>query len=178
MPAFYAHPPLPRDSDPFFQGDLRRLSDDDVMALLASQIGETVALLGTLSEVDAAVRYAPGKWSVKQVVGHMIDVERVFVHRALCISRNDLRPLPGFDQEEYMTAAGFDDRLLAHLTDELSAVRAATVLFFGGLSNEAMHRLGRANDWPLSVRAAAHIIAGHERHHVAVLRDRYLPLLH
>ena len=118
--------------------------------------------------------YAPGKWTVKQLAGHVSDGERVFAYRALCIARGDTAPLPGMDQNVYVEHANFDTRTLASLTDELARVRATTLDLLGHLDEPAWLRRGTANDNEMSVRALAHIIAGHEAHHLKVLRERYL----
>jgi hypothetical protein len=141
---------------------------------MAAQIDETLALLRGLSEERATHRYAPGKWSVKEVVGHMIDGERIFGYRALRFARNDPTPLSGFDQEPYIASASFDACALDGLLDEFEHVRRGTVLMFRHLPAEAWLRQGVASDNPVTVRALAYIIAGHERHHVGVLRERYL----
>ena len=118
-------------------------------------------------------RYAPGKWSVKEVVGHMIDGERVFSYRALRVARADTTPLPGFDENAWVPAAHFDRRPMPDLVADYQTVRAATVALFSSFEEEALVRMGTANDQPISVRALAHMIAGHELHHVAILRERY-----
>jgi len=173
-------PPLsiPRPGDgeyaPFYAGYIAKLPGDDALAPLAAQERETAELLGGLSAEAAAFRYAPGKWSVKQVAAHLADAERVFAYRALRIARGDETPLPGFDEKAYADAAGADARPLAELAAELRAVRAATLALFRGLDPAALARRGTANGVPVTVRAAAWIIAGHERHHLEILRTRYL----
>jgi uncharacterized damage-inducible protein DinB len=149
------------------------LDVDDVLPLLAAQAGEVAKLLAATSEERAAHRYAPGKWSVKEVVGHLIDGERVFSYRALRFARADATDLPGFDENAYVAAAGFDRRPLAELAAEFALVRAATVAFYRGLDEAALLRRGTANGGPASVRALAAIIAGHTQHHVGLLRERY-----
>src|SRR4029077_5181557 len=119
-------------------------------------------------------RYAPGKWSIKEVIGHVSDAERVFSHRALRFARGDRTRLPGFDEKAYTPAGRFDARPLPDLAAELDAVRHATIALFAGLDSEALARRGPANNKEVSVRALAYIIAGHERHHVGILRERYL----
>jgi len=118
--------------------------------------------------------YAPGKWTVKQLAGHVSDGERVFAYRALCIARGDTAPLPGMDQNVYVEHANFDARTLSSLADELERLRASTLDLLGHLDEPAWLRRGTANGSEMSVRALAHVIAGHEAHHLKVLRDRYL----
>lgn len=177
MPASYALPPEPGEQPDYQRAYQRLVPEGDVIALLATQLGDTLDPLAHLTDAQARSAYAPGKWSVKDVVGHLAECERVFAYRALRIARGDATPLPGFDQDAYVAAAGFDARPLDDLAAELRAVRAATVAFFRGLPEAAMTRTGTASDHAFSVRAAAHTIAGHERHHRRILLDRYLPAL-
>lgn len=149
-------------------------TEDDIVAALDAQSHETAKLLGGISEQQAAHRYEPGKWSVKQLVGHVADSERVFAYRALCIARGDTTPLPGFEQEPYVANAGSDDRPISDLAEELAAVRRANVMMLRGLPAEAWERVGTASGNPISVRALAFILLGHERHHLRILRERYL----
>ena len=150
-----------------------KLVGDDALSALRAQSATTPRLLSGLSEAQAMHRYAPGKWSVKEVVGHMIDGERVFSYRALRVARADTTPLPGFDENAWVPAAHFDRRPMPDLVADYQTVRAATVALFSSFEEEALVRMGTANDQPISVRALAHMIAGHELHHVAILRERY-----
>jgi hypothetical protein len=158
----------------YYQRYIDLATEDDVVAALDAQAHETAMLLGGLSEQQAAHRYEPDKWSVKQLVGHVTDAERIFAYRALSIARGETQPLPGFDQEPYVANAGSDDRPISDLVEELAAVRRANVMMFRSLSSEAWKRTGTASDNPISVRAIAFIILGHERHHLRILRERYL----
>ncbi len=148
-------------------------SGDDAFAALTTQIGDTTRRLTGLTEAQAAHRYAPDKWSVKQVILHLADTERVFAYRALRFARADMTDLPGYDENAWAPESGADDRPFASLLSEFALVRAATLALFSGMSDEALMRRGRANGNPLSVRAVAHILAGHEVHHMALLRERY-----
>jgi DinB superfamily len=148
--------------------------EGDVLDLLERQRQETQALLAGLSDAAALHQYAPGKWSVKEVVGHIADAERVFGDRALRFAREDQTPLPSFDEQAYTPAGRFDARPLADLLGELDAVRHATIALFRGFDARALARRGVAAGHGVSVRALAYIIAGHERHHVSILRERYL----
>jgi len=143
------------------------------VAALESQARETAALLARVDEEKGAHRYAPEKWSVKEVVGHFTDAERVFAYRALAIARGDQASLPGFDENEYMRYANFGERSMRSIAEEYAAARAATLATFRGFSDEAWRRSGTANNLGVSVRALAHICLGHERHHLRVLRERY-----
>jgi len=146
---------------------------DDALSALSTQIHDTLRMLRPLDEAKARHRYAPGKWSVKEVVGHLSDVERVFSYRALRFGRGDTTPLPGIDENAYVEPGRFDHRPLADALDEFTTVRAATVALFGGFDAAALLRRGTANDSPVSVRALAWILAGHELHHRRLLVERY-----
>lgn len=166
--------PAPDEYAPYYKRYIDLLPEGDLLGLLEEQRDETLALMSGLSEEEASRRYAPGKWSLKEVLGHVIDTERIFAYRALCISRGERRALPGYDQDAYVAGASFDERAVEDLAEEYRAVRRATILLFRGLSEEALSRRGTANEAELSARAAAYIIAGHERHHLRIIRERYL----
>ena len=146
--------------------------DGNLLTLLERQIEDTVALLRDLSEAEAETRHAPYTWSIKEVVGHLIDCERIFGVRALRFARNDPTALPGFDENSYATIAHFDARPLGSLVQEFELVRRSHLLLFGGLDGEAWLRSGVANGHLVTVRALAYVIAGHERHHVNIVRKR------
>jgi hypothetical protein len=148
--------------------------DGDIITVLGKQIEETAGLLSSIPESGGGFRYAPGKWSIKELVGHLIDCERIFAYRALRFARNDKTPLPGFEQDDYVSNASFDSCKLVDLSSELRSVRQSTLFLFKHLDANAWMRTGLANDSEASVRALAHIIAGHELHHREILRTRYL----
>jgi len=156
----------------YYAGYIKLVPDDPVDAM-AKEIDVTMALLEPLSDAKALHRYAPDKWSVKEVVAHMADVERVMSYRALRIARGDTTPLPSFDENAYVPAGKFDRRKLADLLAELRAVRAASLALFRSFDGDAWVRRGTASDKPITVRALACIIPGHERHHVELFRTRY-----
>lgn len=166
--------PQADEHDPYFSRYLALVPEEDILGAIEEQGGVTGGLLRKLTETQAAFRYAEGKWSVKQIVGHVTDGMRVFAHRALCIARGETQSLPGFDENLYVENAGFDDRPLSDLLEDLAATRAATLRLLRGLPEAAWTRKGTANNSPVTVRALAWMIAGHERHHVNVLRERYL----
>jgi hypothetical protein len=141
---------------------------------LRAQSKETIGLLRSIPEPKGSYAYAPGKWTIKEIVAHVIDGERVFSYRALRFGRSDLTELPGFEQDDYVKHGGFAARKLGDLTDEFESVRNSTVHLFQGFDDEAMMRMGTAAENAVSVRALAYIIAGHELHHVKILRDLYL----
>jgi uncharacterized damage-inducible protein DinB len=151
-----------------------QVTGNDVVSTLRAQIGETAATLRAVSDSDSLKRYAEGKWSLREVVGHLVDAERIFAYRALRIGRGDETPLPGFDQDPYIAAAGFDRRDWNGLIDEFEVVRRSTVMLLDGLDAEAWGRRGTASNNPVTVRAIAFVIAGHELHHMKIVRERYL----
>ena len=159
---------------PHYGTYVSKVPEGDVLHILESQRTETQSMLRGLSDAQALHRYAPGKWSIKEVIGHVSDAERVFAYRALRFARNDQTPLASFEQETFTPAGKFDARSLRDLAAELDAVRGATLALFRGLDGEALVRRGTASGNEVSVRALAYIIAGHERHHVGILRERYL----
>lgn len=148
--------------------------EDDAIQALESQLTEGLALFKSIPESKGEHRYGPDKWTIKEVVGHLIDGERVFAYRALRFARNDRTDLPGFDETTYVPAGGFGRRTLADLIGEWELVRRANLAMFRGLDAEAWKRQGAANGSPISVRALAFVIAGHGRHHMGILRERYL----
>ena len=172
-------PRIPRpgagEHDPYYSKYIELVPGDDAFPPLERQLDASLALLAPLDEARALHRYAPGKWSVKEVVGHLADCERVFAYRALRFARADATPLPGFDENAYVPAGRFDRLPLAELLDDWRAVRAASIRLFRGLDDEALTRRGLANDSPITPRAVAWIMCGHELHHRALLRERYVP---
>lgn len=174
MPASYTARPETSEYAPSYETYVSKVREGDILQILSTQIKETLALLSDLSEEQASYRYAPDKWSIKEVVGHMGDSERIFAYRALRFSRNDATPIPGFEQESFTEAANFAERTLADLLDEFRIIRQDTLYLFKGMGADMMTRTGTASNFAVSVRAIAYIIAGHERHHVGILRERYL----
>ncbi|RZK26331.1 MAG: DinB family protein [Hymenobacter sp.] len=149
----------------------------DPLALLRQQPAELHRDLARLTEAQALMRYAPGKWTPKEMLLHIIDTERIFTYRALRFARGDAQSLPGFDENDFAANCEANDRPLSSLLTEYHAVRAATLALFGSLNAAQLDRAGLANGAPTSVRALVFITAGHERHHLAILRERYWPVL-
>jgi uncharacterized damage-inducible protein DinB len=152
---------------------ISRVPDGDLLDLLRQQLMETVTALRRVPESRGDFAYGPDKWSIKRVIGHISDVERVMFYRALTFARNDKTDLPGFDENQWAEDFRTDDRTLADLIDEFESVRGATIQFAKHLRGEEQERRGRANGQPVSVRALLYIIAGHERHHLGLLRERH-----
>ena len=158
---------------PYYGKYISKVEGDDAGAALVSQFPDSLKLLSPLDDQQALHRYAEGKWSIKEVVGHLADAERVFSYRAMRFGRNDGTALPGFDENAYVPAGQFDRRPLADLVDEWKAIRAASIALFRSFDDAALVRMGNASNAPVSVRALAWIICGHELHHRSLLRDRY-----
>ena len=152
---------------------LASVPGEDAGPVLVAQLEEVDRLLRPLTPDRALHRYAPGKWSVKEVVGHLSDAERIYGVRALRFARNDATALPGFEEDDYVAAGRFDARALGDLLDEWRAVRASTLALFRGLDGDALLCRGVANGNTVSVRALAWLAAGHTQHHLGVLRERY-----
>ena len=164
--------PGPNEYAPAFESYIKLVPECDILERLDQQIEGTLDLLRDVSESEAETRHAPYTWSTKQVIGHLIDSERIFGTRALRFSRQDPTELPGFDENHYVRRARFDARPLADLAREFELVRRSHILFFRGLDDEAWLRTGVANGNAVTVRALAYIIAGHELHHVTILHQR------
>lgn len=165
--------PQAGEYNPYYERYISLVGSDDVVGLLEKQAPETAALFKSFS-AQADFRYAPGKWSVKEMLGHVNDTERIMAYRALRIARGDQTPLAGFEQDDYIRDGNFGQRTLADLIDEFTDVRKATLSLFRHLDAEAGARRGTANGDAISARALAYIIAGHELHHRRVLTDKYL----
>lgn len=172
-------PARPADSEynRFYQPYVSEVPDGNLLDSLATQRDLTSALLADISDTNAGFRYADGKWSIREVIGHVADAERVFAYRALRIARGDTTPLQGFDENAWMPFAEFDRRPLADVGAELRAVRDSSLALFRSFDPDAWLRMGTASGHPVSVRALAWIVAGHERHHMRVLQERYLSTL-
>jgi uncharacterized damage-inducible protein DinB len=166
--------PDPTEYVSYFGKYISLVPGDDIIAALGNQIENTGRLLRNLSESQGELRYAPGKWSIKEVIGHLIDSERIFAYRALRFARNDQTPLNSFDENNYVANSNYHLRKLADLADEFEVVRKANLHLLKNLDEEAWMRRGKANDNEISVRALAYVIAGHELHHLDIIRSRYL----
>jgi len=158
---------------PFYAGYIAETPDGDIVESMRDQEQEFARLPAAVSRSAEEFAYAPGKWTVRQVVGHLCDAERVFGYRALCISRGDETPLPGFDENEYVARSTSARRPLRDLVDELGLLRHANRCLFAALDDGDWLRVGTANHQPVSAHALAFILVGHARHHLRVLRDRY-----
>lgn len=176
MPGRHLERPGSDEYNPAFHDEITSVPEAaDFGALLREQIHETEHLVGQFGEPHAGIRYAPGKWTVRETIGHLSDCERVLSYRALRIARGDMTVLPAFDETAYVPAGEFETRSLASVMAEFRAVRAATIALAESLSDESARRRGNVGKGTMTVRALLYLIAGHERHHCALLRSRYLP---
>ncbi len=166
--------PSPSEFAPFYAGYVAK-ARSPLLAKLADEAEEWRELLRAIPADSEGHRYAPGKWSIREVAGHVVDTERILCARALAFARGDASPYPSFDQDAYAHASQADERRLADLSEELVAVRRATVLLFQGLPKAAWSRRGIAGGNAFTVRSLAWIIAGHSRHHRQALMERYRP---
>lgn len=158
---------------PYYETYVSQIQGNDILNILEAQRLQMAQLFAAKSERDGNFRYAPGKWTVKEVLGHVSDAERIFAYRALRIARGDQTPLLGFEQEGYIQNGNFAERALTNIGEEFAAVRAASLALFRSLSEEAWTRRGTASDKEVTVNALAYIIAGHEMHHRRILEERY-----
>jgi DinB family protein len=165
--------PTADEAAPSFQSYIAKVSGENVGEQLVDQVAEMERLFGTLDDRAALARYAPGKWSVKEILGHLTDAERIFSYRLLRIARGDATPLPGFEENSYVPAGRFDARPLKDLLAEFRAVRLSTTTLVGGIPSTAWSERGTASGKPVSARALVYIMVGHVAHHLGVLRERY-----
>jgi uncharacterized damage-inducible protein DinB len=169
--------PAPSEYASFYETYVALVPGTDIVSTLEAQRLQMGQLFAARSERDGNFRYAADKWTVKEVVGHITDSERIFAYRALRIARADQTPLSGFEQDDYVRAGAFGERTLADLVEEFALVRGATSALFQSLSEDAWLRRGTANKNDVTVRALAFIIAGHELHHREILKERYFPAI-
>lgn len=165
--------PEPGEYAPYYDRYISLIQGTDILTTLDSQRRQMLLLLSGRDEADGDFRYAPGKWTVKEVLGHICDTERIFAYRALRISRGDRTPIEGFDQDPYVQNGPFASRPLAELIEDYIAVRRATLTLFRNLDEQAWLRRGIANTHEVSVRAIAYTTAGHELHHRRILEQKY-----
>lgn len=166
--------PAAAEHAPYYGTYISLVPDGDVRDHLRRQMHETIAMLSGVTDERAALAYGPGKWTLKESLLHVIDAERVFAYRLLRIARADATPLAGFEQDDWVPSSGANARALSSLLVEFCAVRAATLQLMDNLDPSAWSRRGTASEKPVSARALAYILAGHELHHQRILRERYL----
>lgn len=165
--------PATDEAAAYYQTYIAYVGGDDIGEQLVEQLSQVERLFSSLDDAAALSRYAPGKWSIKEILGHLNDAERIFSYRLLRISRGDSTPLPGFDQNPYVVAGRFDERPLLDLVGEFRTIRLCTVALASGIPAPAWTQRGTASENSVTARALLYIIVGHVAHHLLVLRDRY-----
>jgi hypothetical protein len=178
LPTFTIARPQPGEYATYYDRYISLVQGDDILNALDQQRRQTMLLLSGRNDEDGDFRYAPGKWSAKEVLGHVCDTERVFAYRALRISRADATPMEGFEQDDYVRNGPFAQRPLADLVEDFIAVRRATLSLLRNLDEPAWSRRGIANKNEVTVRALAYTIAGHELHHRKILEEKYFAASH
>lgn len=158
----------------FYSAYVKKVIETNIFESLTNVMNDTDELLKSLTDEKACYSYAPGKWTIKELVQHLIDTERVFAYRAMRIARNDKTPLAGFDENEYASQAKIEERNIGELRQELYLIRSSNILLFRSFTEEELKRMGTANDLEISVRALVYITAGHALHHLEVLQKKYL----
>lgn len=161
----------------YYGNYISKVPGTDVLGILESQRLQMLQLFAGRTERDGNFRYVPGKWTVKEVLGHITDTERIFTYRALRIGRGDRTPLPGFEQDDFVRNGGFAARTLADLAEEFGAVRGASIALFRSFDEEAWSKRGTASQKEVTVRALGFITAGHQIHHRMILEERYFPAI-
>ena len=159
----------------YYQSYLKYIpADADLLSVIKEQAGISQQFLSSIPKEKESYAYAVGKWTVKEVVGHLCDTERILSCRALRFSRNDKTPLPGFDENTYTPNSNYSSRSLKNIADELAAIRQSSISLFSNMSSDMFDRVGTANNSEYTVRSMLFMIAGHERHHLQVIREKYL----
>jgi hypothetical protein len=167
-------PPNDTEFAPYYNNYISLVAGDDVLAVLRSQTAELNSLFSDIPEERGAYAYADGKWTIKEVLSHLIDGERMFAYRVLRISRGDETPIEGFEQDGYIENSNANNRSFSEMLEEFSLLRKANLLLIDNLSDEASRRTGTASENTVSVRALVYIMAGHIKHHINILGERYL----
>jgi uncharacterized damage-inducible protein DinB len=165
--------PSVKDYAPYYKGYIDKIKGDDINYILHEQLTSISDFFKNVSEEKGNYAYAEGKWSVKEVLGHMIDTERVFAYRALCIARGEKQSLPSIEQDDYVKEGSFNKRGLKDLVNEITLVRKANLVLFDSFSEKELNRRGIASNNEVTVRALLFIIAGHAMHHITILREKY-----
>jgi uncharacterized damage-inducible protein DinB len=163
-----------KEFDPYYSVYINKVDGKTVVDILQSGLDNSLNFYKTIPEDKWSFSYAKGKWTIKEILLHLIDVERVFAYRAFCVSRKEKLELPGFDHDEYLKNSNANSRSVESLLEEYVAVRKASITLFKSFNLETLEYLGVANGSPISARALAYIIAGHELHHNGVIKERYL----
>jgi hypothetical protein len=159
---------------PYYEKYISLVDGNDALPVLVQQPAELRSMFSGLAEEKGTFAYAEGKWTLKELLSHLVDGERIFSYRVLRISRGDETPLEGFEQDDYIENSNANNRTFADLLEEFDLQRRSNMLLLNNISDDGSKRMGTASDNPVSVRALAYVMAGHTRHHLNVLRERYL----
>ena len=163
--------------DPYYTGYIGHVIEDDAIAALEAELSESIAFFRAIDEKISTTAYSEGKWTLRELLGHIIDTERIMSYRALRFARNDQTELPGFEQDDFIKGASFNAVPMGDMLREFEHLRRANILMFRNLSDAAWLRSGRANNKNITVRALAFIMVGHEKHHRKIVKERYLAAL-
>jgi hypothetical protein len=166
--------PKKGDYNEYYQQYIDQVKGDDIFRILIEQNMESQNVLNSFAESKGNYKYAEGKWTVKEVIGHMMDVERIFAYRSLCIARGETKPLPGMDQDVYVANGNFNKRQLFDLNYEYRLLRESNILLFGSFDKSILNNRGTASGYEVTVLALMFMIAGHEKHHLKVLMEKYM----
>ncbi len=166
--------PKPGDYNPYYDTYISLIEDDNIIRVLENQIKTSETYLRTFSEEKGNYSYADGKWTVKEVLGHVIDTERIMAYRALAFARNEKQAIPGFEQDDYVAESNFNKRSLDDLINEFKTVRESNIILFKSFDEEILNRRGTSSESKITVRALIYIIAGHEKHHMKILNEKYV----
>ncbi len=158
----------------YYESYINKVTNNDVISFLEEQLNRLVSLFTSIPPGKEKYSYAEGKWSIKEVLGHLTDTERIFAYRALCISRGEKKPLPGYEQNDYVECAGFNDWPLNDIINEFKLLRESNILLFKNFKEDTLVNLGIASENPVTVRAVLFIIAGHTEHHLDIIKTKYL----
>ncbi|MFF2449500.1 DinB family protein [Neobacillus sp. NPDC058068] len=167
--------PLENEYPNYYVPYVKLVPEGDLLSILKENLVDTAALLESLSEEDSHFRYASGKWSIKEVLGHMADTERIMSYRLLRIGRGDQTPLAGFNENDYIDGSQFDQLPIKNILEDFAATRNATITLIQNMPDEAWAKRGIANETDITSQAIAYIIAGHAIHHLKIIHERYLP---
>ena len=159
---------------PYVSKYVELVGEEPVLEVLTRQFGEMQRIFGALDEQQSGFRYAEGKWSLKELLGHMVDTERIMAYRVLCLARGEKQPLPGFDENAYADHAEYGNRPFVDVLEEYRLVRGANLLLFRSLTQPMLQQVGIANGYDISARAMLYVLTGHEAHHLHIIQERYL----
>ncbi len=165
--------PRTGDNNPYYDRYISLIGDDDIIEVLEEQRKKSEKFLKTFTEKQGNYSYADGKWTMKEVLGHVIDTEKIMAYRALAFARGEKQSLPGFEQDDYVAESNFNNRSLADLINEFLTVRDSNIILFKSFDEEILNRRGIASESEVTVLALIYIIAGHEKHHMKILREKY-----